>query len=89
MAEVAEKLSVATGRRIRYEDVPPDTAHELMVEKGLPAPFAEFLVAFYGLVRDGATDFVTETVSEVTGAPGRTFGAFAEEHASAFAGKVG
>jgi len=25
----------------------------------------------------------------VTGAPGRTFGAFAEEHASAFAGKVG
>jgi len=89
MAEVAEKLSVATGRRIRYEDVPPDTAHELMVERGLPAPFADFLVAFYGLVRDGATDFVTETVSEVTGAPGRTFGAFAEEHASAFAGKVG
>jgi uncharacterized protein YbjT (DUF2867 family) len=89
MAEVAEKLSAATGRRIRYEDVPPDTADELMVERGLPAPFADFLVAFYGLVRDGATDFVTNTVPEVTGAPGRTFAAFAEEHASAFAGKVG
>jgi uncharacterized protein YbjT (DUF2867 family) len=89
MAELAEKLSVATGRRIRYEDVPPDTARELMVEKGLPAPFADFLVAFYGLVRDGATDFVTQTVPEVTGAPGRTFAAFAEEHASALAGKVG
>ena len=89
MAELAEKLSVATGRRIRYEDVPPDTAHELMVEKGLPAPFADFLVAFYGLVRDGATDFVTQTVPEVTGAPGRTFAAFSEEHASALAGKVG
>ena len=89
MAEVAEKLSVATGRRIRYEDVPPDTAHELMVENGLPAPFADFLVAFYGLVSEGATDFVTQSVPEVTGAPGRTFGAFAQEHASAFAGKVG
>jgi uncharacterized protein YbjT (DUF2867 family) len=89
MAEVAEKLSAATGRRIRYEDVPRDTAHELMVERGLPAPFADFLVAFYGPVRDGATDFVTYTVPEVTGAPGRTFAAFAEEHASAFAGKVG
>jgi uncharacterized protein YbjT (DUF2867 family) len=85
MTEVAEKLSVATGRRIRYEDVPPDTARELMVENGLPAPFADFLVAFYGLVRDGSTDFVTETVPEVTGAPGRTFAAFAEDHASAFA----
>ena len=89
MAEVAEKLSVSTGRRIRYEDVPSDTARELMVEKGLPAPFADFLVAFYGLVRDGVTDFVTRTVPQVTGEPGRTFGAFAEEYASVFAGKVG
>ena len=85
MVEVAEKLSVATGRQIRYEDVPPGTAHQLMVENGLSAPFADFLVAFYGLVRDGATDFVTKTAPEVTGAPGRTFDAFAEEHASAFA----
>lgn len=85
MAEVAEKLSVATGRPIRFEDVPPDAARELMVQKGLPAPFAEFLIAFYGLVRDGATDFVTQTAPRVTGSPGRTFDAFAEEHASAFA----
>ena len=85
MAEVAEELSVATGRPIRYEDVPPDTARELMVQNGLPPPFAEFLVAFYGLVSDGATDFITKTVPRITGAPGRTFGGFAEEHASAFA----
>jgi uncharacterized protein YbjT (DUF2867 family) len=83
--EVAEKLSAATGRRISYEDVPRDTARELMVQNGLPRPFAEFLVAFYGLVSDGATDFVTETVLRVTGTPERTFGAFAEEHASSFA----
>ncbi len=90
MAEVAEGISAATGRRIRYEDVPAAKAHELMVENnGLPAPFADFLIAFYGLVRDGSTDFVTKTVPEATGVPGRTFAAFAEEHASAFAGRVG
>ena len=85
IAEVAEKLSAATGRPIRYEDVPPDAARELMVRNGLPPSFAEFLVAFYGLVSEGATDFVTQSIPEVTGAPGRTFGAFAEEHASSFA----
>ena len=84
MAEVAEIFSVATGRRIRYEDVPAAKAHELMVENGLPAPFADFLVAFYGLVCDGSTDFVTKTVPEATGAPGRTFADFAEEYASGF-----
>ena len=90
MAKVAEKLSAATGRRIRYEDVPAAKAHELMVENGLPAPFADFLVAFYVLVCDGSTDFVTQTVPEATGAPGRTFADFAEEHASGFvAGKAG
>lgn len=82
---MAEKLSAATGRQIRYEDVAPDEARELMVQNGLPPSFAEFLVAFYGLVSEGATDFVTETVPRVTGAPGRTFGAFAREHASSFA----
>lgn len=85
MAGVAEKLSAAAGRQIRYEDVAPGTARELMVQGGLPPSFVEFLVAFYGLVGQGATDFVTETVPRVTGAPGRTFGAFAEEHASSFA----
>jgi uncharacterized protein YbjT (DUF2867 family) len=85
MSEVAERLSAATGRQIRYEDVAPDTARELMVQNGFPPPFAEFLVAFYGLVSEGATDFVTQTVPQVTGAPGRTFGAFAEEHALSFA----
>ncbi len=85
MAKVAEKLSAATGRRIRYEDVAPGTAREVMVRNGLPPSFAEFLVVFYGLVGEGATDFVVRTVPRVTGAPGRTFGAFAKEHASSFA----
>ncbi len=87
MAEVAERVSAATGRRVRYEDVPPETAHALMLQNGLPSQLADFLVGFYGLVRAGTTDFVAASVPEVTGAPGRTFAAFARENAAAFAGK--
>jgi uncharacterized protein YbjT (DUF2867 family) len=84
MAEVAERLSAATGRRLRYEDAAPEEAREIMVERGLPPSMADFLITFYGSVRGGETDFVTDTVPEVTGEPGRTFDAFAREQASAF-----
>jgi hypothetical protein len=84
MAEVAERLSAATGRRLRYEDAAPEAASEIMVERGLPPSMADFLTNFYGSVRGGQTDFVTDTVPEVTGKPARTFDAFAREHASAF-----
>jgi uncharacterized protein YbjT (DUF2867 family) len=84
MAEVAERLSAATGRRLRYEDASPEEAREIMVERGLPPSMADFLISFYGSVRGGETDFVTDTVPEVTGEPGRTFDAFAREQASTF-----
>ena len=84
MAEVAERLSAATGRRLRYEDAAPGEAHEIMVERGMPPSMADFLITFYGSVRGGQTDFVTNTVPEVTGDPGRAFDAFAREQASAF-----
>jgi hypothetical protein len=45
---------------------------------------AEFLVVFYGSVRGWETDLVTNTVPKVTGELGRTFDAFAREHAPAF-----
>ncbi len=47
---------------------------------------ADFLVAFYGSVRGGETDFVADVVPEVTGEPWRTFDAFARERAAAFGG---
>jgi (4-alkanoyl-5-oxo-2,5-dihydrofuran-3-yl)methyl phosphate reductase len=61
-----------------------EEGHEIMVERGMPPSMADFLITFYGSVRWGQTDFVTNTVPEVTGDPGRTFDAFAREQASAF-----
>jgi uncharacterized protein YbjT (DUF2867 family) len=88
MVEIAERLSAATGRRLRYENAAPEEAHE-MVERGLPPSMADFLISFYGSVRGGETDFVTDTVPEVSGEPGRTFDRFAREQASAFEAVAG
>jgi uncharacterized protein YbjT (DUF2867 family) len=84
MSEVAERLSAATGRRLRYENAPPEEAREIMVERGLPPQMADFLISFYNTVRRGETDFVTGIVPQVTGEPGRTFEDHAREQASAF-----
>jgi uncharacterized protein YbjT (DUF2867 family) len=86
MAEVADKVSGAIGRQVDYEDVPPASAHRIMVEQGLPAPFADFLVGFYAAVREGNHDMVTDTVEEVTGRQPYTFDSFVREHPAAFGG---
>lgn len=86
MAEVAEKVAGVMGRRVHYEDVPPALAHQIMVERGLPARFATFLVGFYAAVREGNHDLVTDTVAEVTGRQPYTFNSFVREHDAAFSG---
>src|SRR3712207_2111446 len=86
MAEVADKVSGTIGRQVDYEDVPPASAHRIMVERGLPAPFADFLVGFYAAVREGNHDLVTDTVEEVTGRQPYTFDSFVREHPAAFGG---
>ena len=87
MAAVTQEVASATGRALRYEDVAPEVARKGLVAAGLQDAMAGFLIAFYGLVREGATDFATRTVREVTGEPGRTFGAFAREKAPVLAGE--
>jgi uncharacterized protein YbjT (DUF2867 family) len=88
MAEVAEKVSGVTGRRIRYEDAPSALAAQVMLQRGLPAPFANFLTGFYVAVREGSHDVVTGTVAEVSGRTPYTFDAFVREHVAAFSGSL-
>ena len=88
MVEVAEKVSDAIGRRVDYEDGPPASAHRILVEGGLPAPFANFLVGFYAAVREGIHAVVTDTVTEITGRQPYTFDSFVREHTAAFGGSL-
>lgn len=85
-AEVAEKLSSATGRRIRYLDTPPEQARDGMVRGGMAPWLAEAVVEFYRHCAAGGFDRLTGTVEEVLGRPPRTFDRFAREHAASFRG---
>src|SRR5437667_386537 len=53
MAEVAEKLSVVTGKTIRYVDVPPEVAMQARLAAGLPPYLAEGLDELFAERRRG------------------------------------
>jgi uncharacterized protein YbjT (DUF2867 family) len=80
--EVAALLSAATGRAIRYEDIPPDAMRAGLLAAGMPAGYAEMLVAILGHFKAGAAERVTDAVQTITGRPPRSLQAFVQEHAA-------
>jgi len=75
--EVAERLSAATGRQVRYVDAPPDTFRAL-AGAGLPGWLVDRLIDAAG---------VTDEVATLLGRQPRTFEQFAAEHRAAFGGE--
>jgi uncharacterized protein YbjT (DUF2867 family) len=82
--QIAETLSAATGRTIRYVDVPDDAARQAMVDAGLPPMFADAVVAVFASHRAGAMEQVTTGVRTLTGWEPRNIAQFARDHAAAF-----
>lgn len=85
VADVAEALSRATGRPVRYEDVAADAARSALRGHGPPDWFADAMVEVMAHVRAGGGGRVTDAVQQNLGRPARTYEAFAHEHAAAFA----
>lgn len=83
-AEIARKLSAAIGRKVRYQDVPPEAVHEAMLSRGMPEWFAAAMVEVMAHTRTGAAARVTQAVFELTGRPPRPYDEFAHEFVSAF-----
>jgi uncharacterized protein YbjT (DUF2867 family) len=75
-ADVAARLSAATGRRVSYADVPDDAARQGLLGAGLGDWFAGALVGLYQDYRrsgpGGYAAQVTGTVQQLTGRPPRT-----------------
>jgi uncharacterized protein YbjT (DUF2867 family) len=83
-AQVAEVLSVATGRTIEYVDVPPVAAKEAMAAAGLPLWLPDFLDRLFARFRAGEFGDVADTVEHLTGSPATTIQEFVRNHAAAF-----
>jgi len=81
---VAAELSTATGRTIEYVDVPDEAAHQAMLDAGLPAMAADFIVGLFQSQRAGSMTSTTDDVRELIDREPRTFRQFAQDNASAF-----
>jgi uncharacterized protein YbjT (DUF2867 family) len=86
-SEVAEQLSAATGRQVRYVDIGPDAFRQALAGAGLPGWLVDGLVETHMLFAAGHAATVTDEVAKVTGRPPRTFAQFAADHRVAFGGQ--
>lgn len=81
--EQLDMIGDAIGRRLRWEDVPPEDALGQMVASGWPPAYAEGALDYFAMLVE-EPELVTSTVREVTGRQPRGFREWAVEHADDF-----
>ena len=87
MTDVAEKLSAATGRTIRYVNVPPEQATAAQIAAGMPPYTAEALAELFAERRKGKEAHVSPVVQTILRRPATSFDEFAARHAAVFRGE--
>ena len=86
-AEVAERLSAATGRHVRSVDLGPDGYRQALASAGMPGWLVDGVVESNTMLAAGHAATVTNEVARLTGRPPRTFAQFAADHQAAFGGQ--
>src|ERR1700674_378768 len=87
MTQVAEKLSAATGKTIRYVNVPPEDARKAQLAAGVPPYLADALVELFAERRKGKEANVSPVIATVFGRRATHFEEFAARHAAIFRGE--
>jgi uncharacterized protein YbjT (DUF2867 family) len=87
MAEVAERLSTATGRTVRYVNVAPEDARRAQLAAGVPPFTADALFELFAERRRGKEAQVWPDVEAILGMPPTPFSEFATRYAPIFRGE--
>jgi len=87
-SRMAEELSKATGRTIKFEDISPVVMREKLGEMGMERWQADGLIEDYDHYRRGEAAYVTSAVKDVTGKDARSFTEFARDYAERFVGRA-
>jgi uncharacterized protein YbjT (DUF2867 family) len=87
MAEVADKLSAATGKRIQYINVTPEEAKRASLAAGVPPFNADALAELFAERRKGKEAQVSSIIPTVFGWQATSFDEFATWNAAIFRGK--
>lgn len=80
--DMVATIGAALGRSLRYQEIPPETARRAMIERGLPGPYVDALMARYAR-GNGRPATTTDEVARILGRA-RTFAEWATDHAAAF-----
>jgi uncharacterized protein YbjT (DUF2867 family) len=78
-ADVAELVAARTGEPTAVQEITPLDMREALLGRGMPDWEAEHFREMYELFRAGESEFVTDTVQQVTGRPARTIEDFLDE----------
>lgn len=87
MAEVAERLSAATGKTIRYVNIAPEDARKAQLAAGMPPYLADALVELFAERRRGKEAQVSPVITTVFGRRPISFAEFARRNAAIFRGE--
>jgi uncharacterized protein YbjT (DUF2867 family) len=88
MAEVAEKLSTATGKTIRYVNVAPEEARRTQLARGVPEYTADALAELFAERRKGKESQVFPIIETIIGRRATGFDDFAARSAAIFRGEL-
>jgi len=86
MTEVAEKLSAATGKTIRYVNVPPEAARQAQLAAGMPPYRADALFELFAARRNGKEAKVWPDAELLLDRRPTSFDEFAKRNAAVFRG---
>jgi uncharacterized protein YbjT (DUF2867 family) len=88
MTEVAEKLSAAAGKTIRYVNVPPEAARQAQLAAGMPPYLADALFELFAERRNGKEAKVWPDAQTLLGRLPTSFDEFARRNAAVFRGEA-
>jgi uncharacterized protein YbjT (DUF2867 family) len=83
-ADVASRISDATGHAVQYVDVPVEATVQGMIARGVPEWFAGAMGEVQAHIRSGHADTVTDEVARLTGAQPRSFAQFCADNRATF-----
>ena len=88
MTEVAAKLSAATGKPVRYVNVPPEDARQAQLAAGMPPYLADALFELFAERRNGKEGTVWPDAATLLGRAPTSFDEFAGRNAAVFRGET-
>jgi uncharacterized protein YbjT (DUF2867 family) len=82
-SELAEVIAEVLGRRLRYQEVPPEMVRQRFIGIGFPAEFADAYIAMLAETVDRPA-LVTSEIDKILGRPATSFRQWVTEHTELF-----